>query len=181
MIHHYRKIPKQRMAEKLCHQQGLNPQPCAPLFCAQLLSLAFFRHFSALVKQLFSRITLRRVAILHGWGSKPASQGQFSIQTTPTPLLGLQHAANMPGFVDNVNSNDCTQPLQGKKELSFEKLNQRDCGILRSLRVELTVSEWLVPGQQKLRLFRFKIIVFFLTYLVLILKILQISQRGFDL
>ena len=52
----------------------------------------------ALVKWLFGRITLRRSPffVAEVW-TRPLKG--ISIQTAPAPLLGLQHAANVPGHV----------------------------------------------------------------------------------
>ena len=98
-FHHYRELSKQRMAEKLCCLWGSNPQPCASLIwfsAKRLLRLAFFRlDLSALVKWLFSRITLRwSLFFIAGCGTQPL-KGIFHPNNS-APLLGLQHVATMP-------------------------------------------------------------------------------------
>ena len=68
------------------------------LFSAErLLRLAFFWHFSTLVKQMFNRITLTQSPFFMA-AIKPSLSRVVSIQTTPAPLLGLLHVASLPGL-----------------------------------------------------------------------------------
>ena len=96
------------MVEKLCCPWGSNPRLCAPSLAtldlwlhlqsnSSSLRSSGFRLACALVKWLFGRGTLRQSPFLMA-GSQTQPLKGITIQTTPTPLLGLQHAANMPGL-----------------------------------------------------------------------------------
>ena len=95
---------KREWPEKLRRPWGSNPRPCAP-------SCSLWLHLQSDSSGLRSSGFWCSAPWYSGWlvgapwggrhsygrGSNPAFLKGISIQTTPAPLLGLQHAANVPG------------------------------------------------------------------------------------
>ena len=97
---------KREWPEKLRRPWGSNPRPCAP-------SCSLWLHLQSDSSGLRSSGFCCSAPWYSGWlvgapwggrhsygrGSNPAFLKGISIQTTPAPLLGLQHAANVPGLL----------------------------------------------------------------------------------
>ena len=90
------KLHRYKVLEKtLCWQQGSNLQPCIPRWQTTILT-AFFQ-LSLLGTIILSPDLFGPGTIL--WSGVTMWLRLISTQTTPAPLLGLQHNATLPGAI----------------------------------------------------------------------------------